>query len=181
MKVPAATEFPRFEADRFMMEVPNLRFRNDGGFWAFGTLPEHIVGLLFFLLAMLFAVAPPHVVFSGFASGTLWLVLAGLIIAEAVNRTGLVVRIARFLIGHRALTYRGLIAVTVLVPRSAWSRRLDAGRVHADVVPDGRREAEDAVTARFHREHRRERPRRSLTSCRRRTRLGRSGRLSCPR
>lgn len=85
------------------------------GLWAFGTLPEHIVALLFFLLAMLFAVAPANVVFSGFASGTLWLVLGGLILAEAVNRTGLGVRLARYVIGGHALSYRALIAAVVLI------------------------------------------------------------------
>ncbi len=85
------------------------------GLWALGALPEHIVGLLFFLLAMAFAIAPPNVVFSGFASGTLWLVLGGLIIAEAVNRTGLGVRFARLLIGRHSLSYRALIAAVVLV------------------------------------------------------------------
>lgn len=85
------------------------------GLWALGALPEHIVGLLFFLLAMVLAISPPGVVFSGFASGTLWLVLGGLIIAEAVSRTGLGLRIARFLIGRHTLSYRTLIAAIVLV------------------------------------------------------------------
>lgn len=85
------------------------------GLWAMGALPEHIVALIFFLLAMLFAIAPPAVVFSGFASGTLWLVLGGLILAEAVNHTGLGVRFARVLIGRHALSYRALIAAVVLV------------------------------------------------------------------
>ena len=64
------------------------------GLWASGTLPEHITGFLFFLLAMLLAVAPPQIVFSGFASATLWLVLGGLILAEAIHRTELAQRIA---------------------------------------------------------------------------------------
>lgn len=85
------------------------------GLWALGALPEHLVALLFFLLAMVFAIAPPGVVFSGFASGTLWLVLGGLIMAEAVNQSGLGVRFAAVLIGRRALSYRGLISVVVLV------------------------------------------------------------------
>jgi anion transporter len=85
------------------------------GLWALAALPEHIVALLFFLLAMVLAIAPAHVVFSGFASGTLWLVLGGLILAEAVNQTGLGVRIARVLTGSRALSYRVLIATVVLV------------------------------------------------------------------
>lgn len=85
------------------------------GLWAFGALPEHIVALLFFLLAMLFAIAPANVVFSGFASGTLWLVLGGLIIAEAVSSTGLGARFARSVIGGHRLSYRALIALVVLI------------------------------------------------------------------
>jgi anion transporter len=85
------------------------------GLWALGALPEHIVGFLFFLLAMVFAIAPAAVVFSGFASGTLWLVLGGLIVAEAVGSTGLGLRFARLLIGRRTLTYRALIAAVVIV------------------------------------------------------------------
>jgi len=85
------------------------------GLWALGSLPEHIVALVFFLLAMILAIAPASAVFSGFASGTLWLVLGGLIMAEAVNQTGLGVRLARFLIGRHALSYRALIAAVVFV------------------------------------------------------------------
>jgi anion transporter len=85
------------------------------GLWALGAVPEHLVGLLLFLLAMVFAVAPASVVFSGFASGTLWLVLGGLIIAEAVNSTGLGERLARLLLGRHALSYRSLIVLVVVV------------------------------------------------------------------
>jgi anion transporter len=85
------------------------------GLWAFNAMPEHVAGLVFFLLVMLFAIAPAAVVFSGFASGTLWLVLGGLIVAEAVNSTGLGARLARVMVAGRPLTYRGLIAAIVLV------------------------------------------------------------------
>lgn len=85
------------------------------GLWALGSVPEYITALIFFALAMLLAVAPAQVVFSGFASGTLWLVLGGLVIAEAVRRTGLGARFARYLLSHIALTYRGLIVAVVLV------------------------------------------------------------------
>ncbi len=81
--------------------------------WATAALPEHITGLLFLLLCMLLAIAPASVVFSGFASGTLWLVLGGLIIAEAVRATGLGERMAKFLFARASLTYGGLIAAAV--------------------------------------------------------------------
>jgi anion transporter len=85
------------------------------GLWASGTLPEHITGFLFFLLAMLLAVAPPQIVFSGFASATLWLVLGGLILAQAVHRTGLAQRIAGALFDRYTRSYRQLIAAIVIV------------------------------------------------------------------
>lgn len=85
------------------------------GLWAVGSLPEHLTGLIFFLLAMVLAIAPASVVFSGFASGTVWLVLGGLVIAEAVNRTGLGARFARFLLGRLALSYPALLVAVVVV------------------------------------------------------------------
>ena len=85
------------------------------GLWALGTVPEYIAALLFFALAMLLAIAPAEVVFSGFASGTLWLVLGGLVIAEAVRCTGLGERFARSLLARIKLSYRGLIIAVVLV------------------------------------------------------------------
>lgn len=85
------------------------------GLWAIGTLPEYFVALIFFTLAILLGVATPAVIFSGFASGTLWLVLGGLIIAEAVRVTGLGERIARFTLGDKTLGYRQLVTAAVLV------------------------------------------------------------------
>ncbi|MGA0032238.1 MAG: SLC13 family permease [Burkholderiales bacterium] len=85
------------------------------GLWAIGSLPEYLVALLFFALAILLKIASPAVIFSGFASGTLWLVLGGLLLAEAVRATGLGERIARSVLGERSLTYRQLVMAAVLV------------------------------------------------------------------
>jgi anion transporter len=84
------------------------------GLWAAGALPEHMVGLLFFMLAMALAVAPPQVVFSGFTSATLWLVLGGLIMAEAVNQTGLAQRLAGALFDRFAASYAQLVVAVVV-------------------------------------------------------------------
>jgi len=84
------------------------------GLWAIGALPEHIVGFLFFMLAMALAVAPAQVVFSGFTSPTLWLVLGGLIMAEAVNRTGLAQRLAAALFDRYAASYAQLVVAVVV-------------------------------------------------------------------
>jgi anion transporter len=83
------------------------------GFWAAGALPEHITGLLFLLLAMLFSIGSPEVVFSGFASATLWLVLGGLVMAEAVLRTGLAHHLAAIMFDRHASSYRRLVVAVV--------------------------------------------------------------------
>lgn len=88
------------------------------GLWALGTIPEHLTSLIFLALCMLLSIAPASVVFSGFASGTLWLVLGGLVIAEAVRVTGLGERMAKALFSRGAqthLSYEALIAAAVTV------------------------------------------------------------------
>ena len=80
------------------------------GLWAFGTMPEHVTALLFFALAAVFAIVPPAAVFSGFASATMWLVLGGLFIAEAVRATGLGRRLAGVLFGRFTRSYAALVA-----------------------------------------------------------------------
>ncbi|MCC7080640.1 MAG: anion permease [Burkholderiales bacterium] len=85
------------------------------GMWATQGLPEHITGLIFLLLAVLTEVAPASVVFSGFTSGTLWLVLGGLFIAEAVRATGLGERFALALLGRFTRSYPLLVGATVAV------------------------------------------------------------------
>ena len=62
--------------------------------WASGRLPEHVVALAFFVLAVLFRVAPASVVFSGFTSSALWLIFGGQIMGIAIRHTGLARRIA---------------------------------------------------------------------------------------
>ena len=63
-------------------------------FWATGVIPEHITSLLFFLLAMLFSISTPDIIFAGFASAAVWLIFGGLIIGVAIMSTGLGKRVA---------------------------------------------------------------------------------------
>lgn len=64
------------------------------GLWTTGWLPEWLTALVFFSLCMLGKVAPPAVVFAGFASSATWLVLAGAVIGLAIQHTGLGGRLA---------------------------------------------------------------------------------------
>jgi di/tricarboxylate transporter len=83
--------------------------------FATGVVSETLTAIAFFTIAMIFAVAPPAVVFSGFSSNAFWLVFAGLIIGMSVNTTGLGARVARGLAGLFPPSYGGLVAGFVVV------------------------------------------------------------------
>src|SRR5450756_1939608 len=53
--------------------------------WASNALTEVTTGLAFFALAALGHVAPPGVIFTGFASSAFWLVLGGMVVAQAMT------------------------------------------------------------------------------------------------
>jgi di/tricarboxylate transporter len=74
--------------------------------WAFGFFAESITTLLFFLLAAVFEVAKPSVIFSGFESPAWWLLLGGAITSIAVERTTLARRLAAFILFRLTASYR---------------------------------------------------------------------------
>lgn len=81
--------------------------------WTFGLLPEPLTTMTFFLLVVVFRVAAPEVVFSGFTSSAWWLLFGGSITAIAVEITGLGKRLAALLF-RRWTTYpQAVIAVAV--------------------------------------------------------------------
>jgi di/tricarboxylate transporter len=82
--------------------------------WALGVIAEQLTALIFFLVAMVLAIAPAEVVFSGFTSATMWLVLGGLFIAHAVTVTGLGSRFASLLFDRYAGSYRALIVAVAV-------------------------------------------------------------------
>ncbi|HYM04061.1 MAG TPA: SLC13 family permease [Stellaceae bacterium] len=82
--------------------------------WAFGLFAEPVASLVFFLLAIVFAVAKPAVVFSGFQSVAWWLIFGGSITGIAVQTTGLGHRLAGLLFGRAAGTYPRAVAAVAL-------------------------------------------------------------------
>lgn len=83
--------------------------------WATGVMPEAVTALAFFTLAMLFKLAPANVVFSGFQSSALWLIMGGLVMGLAIKTTGLGDRIAHRLSHAFGQSYWGVITGVVLV------------------------------------------------------------------
>jgi len=84
-------------------------------FWVTGVISEHLTAILFFIVTMLFSIAPAQVVFSGFSSSAFWLIFSGLVIGIAVNGTGLGNRIAAKVSQHLMGSYAKLIGGLVLV------------------------------------------------------------------
>ena len=82
--------------------------------WAFGLFAEPVTTLVFLLLGVLFAVAKPAVIFSGFASEAWWLVFGGAITAVAVEATGLGRRLAGLLFGRVGGAYWRCVAAVAL-------------------------------------------------------------------
>jgi anion transporter len=100
------------------------------GLWSLGTTPEHVTAVLFFLLAVIFAIAPPQIVFSAFTSSAIWLVFGGLFVAHAVTTTGLGKRFAAILFERFSSSYRGLvIAVAVAASILAFFLPATVGRM----------------------------------------------------
>lgn len=82
--------------------------------WALTLYPEPFTTLLFFLLSILFHVAPPAVVFSGFATPTWWLVFGGTLIGIAIRATTLGMRLSNLLARDPSRTYQRYIALVVV-------------------------------------------------------------------
>lgn len=85
------------------------------GMWATSAFPEYFTTLIFFFLSMVLGIAPADVVFSGFHSGAVWMVLGGLVIGASVQQTGLGRRVAEMLVSHARGTYFQVVAGVVLI------------------------------------------------------------------
>lgn len=68
-------------------------------------LPELVTTLLCFLAFLALELAPPEVIFSGFASGGTWLMISGLIIGTAITFTGLGKQIATRIFARTGTSY----------------------------------------------------------------------------
>jgi len=84
------------------------------GLWATGALAEYITSLIFFGLAIGFSVAPPEVVFAGLTSSAFWLVVGGMVIGIAADRTGLGRYLAHIFTRRMNASYPQLIAGIII-------------------------------------------------------------------
>lgn len=89
------------------------------GLWATAAVPEYWPALAFFLVAVVFEIAPAEVVFSGFHSSTFWLLFSGMVIGVAIRHTGIGKRAAGLLSRMLGLRYSrvilGIVVFSVLL------------------------------------------------------------------
>ncbi|WP_116133486.1 SLC13 family permease [Tropicimonas sp. IMCC34043] len=62
--------------------------------WGTGLVPGYLASLIFFAVTIIAGLAPPELVFSGFASAAIWLIISGFVIGSAISVSGLGERLA---------------------------------------------------------------------------------------
>ena len=78
--------------------------------WSTGALPPFLTSLIFFGLVLIFGLARPDLIFSGFGSAAVWLIVSGFIIGAAITTSGLGQRMASVLAPLLAHSYPRMIA-----------------------------------------------------------------------
>jgi len=98
--------------------------------FATGIVPPQFGSLLFMFLGVALALAPAKTVFSGFASGAVWLVFGGIILGQGVQKSGLGDRAVRRMLLLAPKTFGGLVwALTLTGAGLAWFIPSAMGRV----------------------------------------------------
>lgn len=84
------------------------------GLWATALVPGYFASLLFFAAVLIAGLQPPPLVFSGFASAAMWLIVSGFVIGAAVSATGLNDRLAGVIAPLLTKSYPRLIGGLML-------------------------------------------------------------------
>ena len=84
------------------------------GLWATALVPGYFASLLLFASVLIVGLQPAPLVFSGFASAAVWLIISGFVIGAAVSATGLDGRLAGFIAPLLTQSYPRLIGGLML-------------------------------------------------------------------
>lgn len=77
--------------------------------WSTVALPPFLTSLVFFALVLILGLAPSDLIFSGFGSAAVWLVVSGFVIGAAISVSGLGDRLAGWLAPLLAGSYARLV------------------------------------------------------------------------
>lgn len=84
------------------------------GLWATALVPGYFASLLLFSSVLIAGLQPAPLVFSGFTSAAVWLIISGFVIGAAVNATGLDGRLAGIIAPFLTRSYPRLIGGLML-------------------------------------------------------------------
>ena len=105
--------------------------------WSTGVLPPFLTSLIFFGLVLICGLARPDLVFSGFGSAAVWLIVSGFIIGAAITASGLGQRLAAGLAPLLAGSYtRMIIGLTLAAAALGFVMPSSVGRAVV-LVPVG--------------------------------------------
>lgn len=83
--------------------------------WGTAVVPGYLASLLFFAVLLVFGLATPDLVFLGFQSTAVWLIVSGFVIGAAISASGLGAMLARGLAPMLTGSYPRLIAGLMVV------------------------------------------------------------------
>ena len=82
--------------------------------WSTALLPPFLTALIFFAAVLIPGLATPDLVFAGFGSAAVWLIVSGFVIGAAITESGLGARLASALAPLVGGSYLRLVAVMTL-------------------------------------------------------------------
>ncbi|WP_373236815.1 SLC13 family permease [Cohaesibacter celericrescens] len=83
--------------------------------WGTGLVPGYVASTFFFTALLLGGLSTPDIVFSGFTSSAMWLIVAGFVIGAAITNSGLGARIGEFARIYLSKSYPILIGGLMLL------------------------------------------------------------------
>ncbi|WP_264739015.1 SLC13 family permease [Cytobacillus firmus] len=86
-------------------------------YWTFEPLPLGVTAVLLLVLMLLFRIVTMDIIFSGFSSPAIFLIIGGMMLARGVNDTPLAKRLAYLILAKWAGTAKGLLASILLIPQ----------------------------------------------------------------
>lgn len=86
-------------------------------YWTFEPLPIGVTAMLLLVLMLLFKIVDMDIVFSGFSSPAIFLIIGGMMLARGVNDTPLAKRLAYLILAKRAGNAKGLLASILIIPQ----------------------------------------------------------------
>ncbi|KAB2330433.1 DASS family sodium-coupled anion symporter [Cytobacillus depressus] len=86
-------------------------------YWTFEPVPLGVTAILLLILMILFNVVSKEVIFSGFSSPALFLIIGGMMLAKGVNDTPLAKRLAYIILAKWGGTAKGLLGSIILIPQ----------------------------------------------------------------